>query len=107
VGSSNPGDRDRFGRVQGRPDLGGRITAGDTAHNHDDPLPGTHQSGSAAVFGHASVTDATDWALRNVTRWNFTDVFPQVSGLDGTERHHSAWWFCNIKWKPNMAPDYA
>jgi hypothetical protein len=70
------------------------------------PLAELDRSGSAAVSGHGLVTDATDWALRNVTHRNFTDVFPQVSGLGTTERHHSAWWSCNIKWKPGNEPEY-
>jgi hypothetical protein len=60
----------------------------------------------AKSSGHGLVTDATDWAPRNATRRNFTDVFPQLSGLSGIGQHHAAWPSCNIKWKPGNEPDY-
>jgi hypothetical protein len=52
------------------------------------------------------LTDAMDGALRNVTIWNYTNIFPQVSALSGIRQHHSAWPCCNIKWKPGNEPEY-
>ena len=63
--------------------------------------PGPHR----AVSGHGLVTDAVDWALRNVTRRDYTDIFPQVRGLGSIGHHHAAWPSCNIKWKPGNEPD--
>jgi len=52
------------------------------------------------VSGHGLVTYATDVPLPNVTISNCSPVFPQVSGRDGTDQHHSAWWSRNISGSP-------